>query len=87
MNAMLAERMAKSIRMLWFLVGILEDNLVFADRILFLEDAVDLVPTKYHPRADDDKEYTNDESEDSRIKKDGYTENETESSEENHNER
>ncbi len=61
-----------------------KNNVVFSDRKFFLEDSIDLVPTKNHPRPQHQQKETNNKSKNRWIKQDGNTQNETKSSKEDH---
>jgi len=62
----------------------LKDNIIFSNREFFLEDSVYFVPTEDHPRSEYKEQETNNKAEDSWIKEDSNTQNQTNCSKENH---
>ncbi len=74
----------KGHRLFFMLRFFLKDDIVFPDREFFLEDTIDLVPAKYHPRAENQEKKTNNKTKNCWIKKDSNTQYQTKSSEENH---
>ncbi len=62
----------------------LENNIIFSDREFFLQNAVDFVPSQYHPRTENKEQESNDKTKNSWIEEDSYPENQTKSSEKNH---
>ena len=78
------EHKNKRHRLFFMLSLFLKDNIVFPNREFFLQDTIDLVPAKDYPRAENKEQKTNNKAEDSWIKEDSDTQNQTKSSEENH---
>ena len=66
------------------LISLFKHNIVFSNRELFLEYAIDFVPTENNPRSQNKEKKSYNKPENSRIKKNRYTENQTNSSKENH---
>lgn len=51
----------------------LKDDVVFSDREFFLQDTIDLVPAKYHPRTENEQEKSDQKAENCWIKEDSNT--------------
>ena len=66
------------------LISLFKDNIVFPHREFFLKYTIYLVPAKDNPWPQNKEEKSDNKTENSRIKKNRYTEDQTDSSEENH---
>lgn len=66
------------------LVSFLENDIIFPKRILFFEDLIHFIPTKYDPRTQYKKKQSNEESQKRRIEENGYADDDTEDSEYEH---
>jgi hypothetical protein len=78
------EHKEKRHRLFLMLSLFLKDDIVFSDRELFLQDTINFVPTEYHPRAENQEEKPDQKAENSWVKKDSDTQNQTNCSKENH---
>ena len=63
---------------------LLKNNLIFSNRIFFLQDFIHLIPAEDYPRTEDKEQKSYDKSEQSRIEEYGNTENDTDNSKEEH---
>lgn len=68
------------------LISLFKHNIILSNGELFLEYTVNLVPTEDNPWPQYEEEKSHNKPENSRIKKNRYTEDQTDSSEENHKE-